>query len=73
VLALLICTNDLRPGLYPAGKLLQDPLGRHASALPFAGAIVQWIAKQPDRGYNLQGPPIGRNRNYNAKGVHAPG
>ena len=50
-----------------------DPLGRRASALPFAGAIVQWIAKQPDRGYNLQGPPIGRNRNYNAKGVHAPG
>ena len=50
-----------------------DPLGRRASPLPFAGAIVQWIARQPDRGYNLQGPPIGRDRSYNAKGVHAPG
>jgi hypothetical protein len=50
-----------------------DPLGRRASPLPFAGSIVQWIAKRDNNPYDLHGPPIGRDRSYNAKGVHAPG
>ena len=50
-----------------------DPLGKRASALPFPGSIVQWVAAKENTGYDLHGPPIGKNRSYNAKGVHAPG
>jgi hypothetical protein len=49
-----------------------DPLGKRASPLPFAGSIRQWVAKRQNN-YDLHGPPIGKNRSYNAKGVHAPG
>ena len=49
-----------------------DPLGRRGSPLPFAGSLVQWVARRHN-GYDLHGPPIGKNRSYNAKGVHAPG
>jgi hypothetical protein len=44
-----------------------DPLGKEGRPLPFPGSIIQWV------GYDLSGPPIGENRDYDARGVHAPG
>jgi hypothetical protein len=49
-----------------------DPLGRNGQPLPFPGGIRQWIAKRDNGGLDLHGPVIGRDRNYDAPGVHAP-
>jgi hypothetical protein len=50
-----------------------DPLGREARPLPFRGSIIQWVAPHSNQGYDLHGPVIGDRRNYDARGVHAPG
>jgi hypothetical protein len=49
-----------------------DPLGKEGRPLPFRGSLIQWVAPRSS-GYDLHGPPIGQNRNYDARGVHAPG
>jgi hypothetical protein len=49
-----------------------DALGRNGRTEPFPGAIVQWIAKRNNEGIDLHGPVIGRQRSYDAPGVHAP-
>jgi hypothetical protein len=49
-----------------------DPLGRNGQAEPFPGSIRQWVANRDNEGLNLRGPVIGRNRSYDAPGVHAP-
>lgn len=49
-----------------------DPLGRNGSPLPFPGGIRQWIARRDNDGLDLHGPVIGRDRDYDAPGVHAP-
>jgi hypothetical protein len=50
-----------------------DPLGKEGRPLPFHGSIMQWVAPHSNRGYDLHGPVIGDRRNYDARGVHAPG
>jgi hypothetical protein len=49
-----------------------DPLGRNGSPRPFPGSIRQWIAIRNNNGLDLSGPVIGKNRDYDAPGVHAP-
>jgi hypothetical protein len=49
-----------------------DPLGRRGSTEPFPGSIRQWIAKHTNRGIDLHGAVMGRDRDYNARGVRAP-
>jgi hypothetical protein len=49
-----------------------DPLGRNGQAEPFPGSIRQWVANRDNEGLDLRGPVIGRNRSYDAPGVHAP-
>jgi hypothetical protein len=49
-----------------------DPYGRRARTSPFPGSIRQWIARVDNSGREGHGPVIGRNRNYNGPGVHAP-
>jgi hypothetical protein len=49
-----------------------DALGRNGRTEPFPGAIRQWIARRDTGGLDLHGPTIGRNRNYDDAGVHAP-
>jgi hypothetical protein len=51
-----------------------DPFGRHGRTQPFAGSIRQMIAKiDNDRGgLDLEGPTIGRGRDYGSPRVHAP-
>lgn len=49
-----------------------DPLGRNGQPFPFPGSIRQWVAARDNRGLDLHGPVIGRDRDYDAPGVHAP-
>jgi hypothetical protein len=49
-----------------------DSLGRRGRTEPFPGSIRQWVAVRDNSGIDLHGPVIGRNRDYNAVGVHAP-
>ena len=49
-----------------------DSFGRNGSVSPFPGAIRQWVARHDNEGIDLHGPTIGRNRSYDAPGVHAP-
>ena len=49
-----------------------DPLGRNGSPEPFPGAIRQWVADRDNTAFDLRGPVIGRDRDYDARGVHAP-
>ena len=49
-----------------------DPFGRRGSPEPFPGSIRQYVARRDNSGLDLHGPVIGRNRNYDAPGVHAP-
>jgi hypothetical protein len=51
-----------------------DPYGRDARTEPFPGSIRQWIAEMDNRRGDLvlQGPTLGRTRNYGGPGVHAP-
>jgi hypothetical protein len=49
-----------------------DPLGRNGQTEPFPGSIRQWVARRDNSGLDLSGPVIGRNRSYDAPGVHAP-
>jgi len=49
-----------------------DPLGRNGRTTPFPGSIRQWIAKRNNDGLGLHGVVMGRDRDYNARGVRAP-
>lgn len=49
-----------------------DPLGRRGSPDPFPGAIRQWVARHSNRGLDLRGAVMGRDRDYDAPGVRAP-
>ncbi len=49
-----------------------DALGRNGRTEPFPGSIRQWIAAYDNEHYDLHGPQIGRDRSYDAPGVHAP-
>ena len=49
-----------------------DALGRNGRPEPFAGSIVQWIAVHDNSGLDLHGLVIGKDRSYDAPGVHAP-
>jgi len=49
-----------------------DSFGRQGRTTPFPGAIRQWVARHDNEGIDLHGPTIGRNRSYDAPGVHAP-
>lgn len=49
-----------------------DALGGNGSTEPFPGAIRQWVAVRDNRGVDLHGGLIGRDRSYDAPGVHAP-
>jgi len=49
-----------------------DALGRNGRTEPFPGAIRQWVSRRDNTGLDLHGPTIGRNRSYDAPGVHAP-
>jgi hypothetical protein len=49
-----------------------DALGRNGRTEPFPGSIRQWVAKRDTGGLDLHGPTIGRDRSYDAVGVHAP-
>ena len=49
-----------------------DAMGRNGRTEPFPGSIRQWIATHDNTHYDLHGPTIGRNRSYDAPGVHAP-
>lgn len=49
-----------------------DPLGRNGRTEPFPGSIRQWVARHDSGGLDLHGPAIGRDRDYDAPGVHAP-
>lgn len=50
-----------------------DPLGRNARTEPFPGSVRQWVGRRNNEGLDLHGPVIGRSRDYDAPGVHAPG
>lgn len=49
-----------------------NPLGRNGQPFPFPGSIRQWVAQVNNSGVDLHGPVIGKNRDYDAVGVHAP-
>ena len=49
-----------------------DSLGRNGSTEPFPGAIRQWVAMRDNSGIDLRAGNIGRDRSYDAPGVHAP-
>ena len=49
-----------------------DALGRAGSPEPFPGSIVQWIAPHSNEGLDLHGIVMGKDRDYDARGVHAP-
>lgn len=49
-----------------------DPLGGNGQTEPFPGAIAQWIASRDNSGMNLRGAVMGKDRRYDAEGVHAP-
>jgi hypothetical protein len=49
-----------------------DSLGRNGRTEPFPGSIKQWLSTHDNETYDLHGPVIGRDRPYDAPGVHAP-
>jgi len=49
-----------------------DAFGRNGRTEPFPGSIRQWVATRDNEGLDLHGPVIGRDRSYDAVGVHAP-
>jgi hypothetical protein len=49
-----------------------DPLGRNGQTEPFPGAIAQYISARDNSGMDLRGRVMGRDRRYDAEGVHAP-
>ncbi len=49
-----------------------DALGRNGRPEPFPGGIRQWVAVRDNRGLEIGGGVIGRNRSYDAPGVRAP-
>lgn len=49
-----------------------DSLGKNGRTEPFPGGIRQWVAQRDNSGIDLHGGNIGRNRSYDAPGVHAP-
>ena len=49
-----------------------DSLGQNGRTEPFPGSIRQWIAVRDNSSFDLSGGVIGRDRDYDARGVHAP-
>ena len=49
-----------------------DALGSNGRTEPFPGAIRQWVASRDNSSFDLHGGILGRNRSYDAPGVHAP-
>lgn len=49
-----------------------NSLGREGRTEPFPGSIRQYVAVHDNETYDLHGPVIGRNRDYDGPGVHAP-
>lgn len=49
-----------------------DPLGNNGSPDPFPGSIRQWVASRNNEGLDLHGAVMGKDRDYDAEGVHAP-
>ncbi len=49
-----------------------DPLGQNARTTPFPGSIRQWIARHDNKGTDLRGAVMGKDRDYDGEGVHAP-
>lgn len=49
-----------------------DSLGRNGRTEPFPGSLRQWVAVRDNSGFDLNGRVIGRDRDYDALGVHAP-
>lgn len=49
-----------------------DPLGQNGRTEPFPGSIRQWIAAHDNKGTDLRGAVMGRDRDYDGEGVHAP-
>lgn len=49
-----------------------NALGRNGSTEPFPGSIRQWIAIRDNSGIDLHGGIIGKNRDYDGRGVRAP-
>jgi hypothetical protein len=49
-----------------------DPFGRNGRTQPFPGSIRQFVSKLDNSGLNLNGPVIGRDRDYTGPGVRAP-
>ena len=50
-----------------------DPYGKNGRTEPFPGSIRQYIASFDSPGeIGVNGPPIGRGRDYGGPGVHAP-
>jgi hypothetical protein len=51
-----------------------DPFGEHGRTEPFAGSVRQWVARiNNDRGdLQLEGPTLGRERDYGSTRTHAP-
>jgi hypothetical protein len=63
--------NNIRNGDGP-NVWYTDSFGRNGRTEPFPGSIRQWIATRDNAGIDLHGPVIGRSRDYDAPGVHAP-
>jgi hypothetical protein len=63
--------NTVRNGSGPT-VWYTDALGRNGRTEPFPGSIRQWIAAHDNEGLDLHGPVIGKDRDYDAPGVHAP-
>jgi hypothetical protein len=51
-----------------------DPFGEHGRTEPFPGSVRQWVARiNNDRGdLQLEGPTLGRERDYGSTRTHAP-
>ena len=49
-----------------------DPLGLNGRPEPFPGSIRQWIATHDNTGTDLRGAVMGKDRDYDGEGVHAP-
>jgi hypothetical protein len=49
-----------------------NALGRNGRTEPFPGAIRQWVAIRDNKGLDIGGGVIGRDRDYDAPGVRAP-
>ncbi len=49
-----------------------DSFGRNGRTEPFPGSIRQWVANRDNKGLDIRGGIIGKDRDYDAPGVRAP-